>query len=101
MISRIEGVLAELIDGRAMLACAGGITYELLVPGFDQQRLAVCVGQNVTFHTLHYLEAQGPTGPFIPIRGPKDGGSKSASPTASIAVSPAAARSRRTEPREK
>jgi len=49
-----------------MLACAGGITYELLVPGFDQQRLAVCIGQNVTFHTLHYLEAQGPTGPFIP-----------------------------------
>jgi len=66
MISRIEGVLAELMDGRAMLACAGGITYELLVPGFDQQRLAVCIGQNVTFHTLHYLEAQGPTGPFIP-----------------------------------
>lgn len=65
MISRIEGELVDLIDGRAMLAC-GAITYELLVPGFDQQRLAVCVGQAVTFHTLHYLEAQGPTGPFIP-----------------------------------
>jgi Holliday junction DNA helicase RuvA len=66
MISRIEGVLVELNDGRAMLQCVGGIAYELFVPGFDQQRLASCVGQPVTFHTLHYLEAQGPTGPFIP-----------------------------------
>lgn len=66
MISRIEGVLVELNDGRAMLACVGGIAYELFVPGFDQQRLAACVGQAVTFHTLHYLEAQGPTGPFVP-----------------------------------
>jgi Holliday junction DNA helicase RuvA len=65
MISRIEGDLTELSDGRAMLAC-GAITYELLIPGYDQQRLAACVGQPITFHTLHYLEAQGPTGPFIP-----------------------------------
>lgn len=65
MISRIEGELVEYIDGRAMLAC-GAITYELLVPGYDQQRLAGRVGESVVFHTLHYLESQGPTGPFIP-----------------------------------
>jgi Holliday junction DNA helicase RuvA len=65
MISRIEGELLDLTDGRAMIAC-GQLTYDVLVPGFDQQRLAVHVGQSVVFYTLHYLEAQGPTGPFIP-----------------------------------
>ncbi len=65
MISRIEGELVEMIDGRAMIAC-GQLTYEILVPGFDQQRLATRVGEGVVFHTLHYLEAQGPTGPYIP-----------------------------------
>jgi Holliday junction DNA helicase RuvA len=66
MISRIEGELVEMsAEGRAMIAC-GQLTYEILVPGYDQQRLAACVGQEVILHTLHYLEAQGPTGPFIP-----------------------------------
>ncbi len=65
MISRIEGELLELIDGRAMLAC-GSLTYELHVPGFDHMRLAACTGRTMVFHTLHYLESQGPTGPFVP-----------------------------------
>jgi len=65
MISRIEGELVELTDGRAMIAC-GAVTYEVLVPGYDQQRLATLVGGPCAVHTLHYLEAQGPTGPFVP-----------------------------------
>jgi Holliday junction DNA helicase RuvA len=65
MISRIEGELLAMTDGRAMIAC-GQIAYEILVPGFDQQRLAARVGQAMSFHTLHYLESQGPNGPFIP-----------------------------------
>lgn len=67
MISRIEGELVSVAQGRALLSC-GQITYELLVPGFDEQRLAASAGrgERVSFHTLHYLEAQGPTGPFIP-----------------------------------
>jgi holliday junction DNA helicase RuvA len=66
MISRIEGELVEMsAEGRAMIAC-GQLTYEILVPGYDQQRLAACVGQEIVLHTLHYLESQGPTGPFIP-----------------------------------
>jgi len=65
MISRIEGELVEMADGRAMIAC-GQLTYEVLVPGFDQQRLAMHLGERIAFHTLHYLESQGPTGPFIP-----------------------------------
>jgi holliday junction DNA helicase RuvA len=65
MISRIEGELVAMADGRAMIAC-GAITYEVLVPGYDQQRLSAVVGSSIVVHTLHYLEAQGPTGPFIP-----------------------------------
>ena len=34
MISRIEGVLIELEDGRAHLRC-GGLVYEVLVPAAD------------------------------------------------------------------
>ena len=65
MISRIEGELVAMADGRAMIAC-GALTYEVLVPGYDQQRLAASVGSSIVVHTLHYLESQGPTGPFIP-----------------------------------
>lgn len=65
MISRIEGVLLVVQDGRAQLGC-GHVTYEVLIPGADQQRLAKMIGQTLSFDTLHYLESQGPTGPFVP-----------------------------------
>lgn len=65
MISRIEGVLLVVQDGRALLGC-GHVTYEVLIPGADQQRLATMIGQTVSFDTLHYLESQGPSGPFVP-----------------------------------
>lgn len=65
MISRIEGVLLVVQDGRAQLGC-GHVTYEVLIPGADQQRLATMIGQTLSFDTLHYLESQGPTGPFVP-----------------------------------
>ena len=56
MINRIEGLLESITDdGRALLRC-DHITYELFVPGADQQRLASMTGQSVQFHTLHYLE---------------------------------------------
>lgn len=65
MISRIEGQLLALENGRALLRC-GGITYELMVPGADEQRLANMIGQTIEFHTLHYLEGQGQSPPFVP-----------------------------------
>jgi len=66
MISRIEGDLVSITeDGRAFLCC-DHITYELLIPGADHQRLATMIGQSVRFHTLYYLENQGQGAAYIP-----------------------------------
>jgi len=66
MISRIEGqLLAMTSDGRALLAC-DHLTYEVMVPGSDQQRLASMTGQTVLFHTLYYLENQNQGASYIP-----------------------------------
>jgi len=66
MINRIEGLLESITDdGRALLRC-DHIVYELFVPGADQQRLAAMSGQNVQFHTLHYLENRDQGAAYIP-----------------------------------
>ncbi|MDY7110389.1 MAG: Holliday junction branch migration protein RuvA [Planctomycetota bacterium] len=65
MISRIEGRLVAVDGGRAHVVC-GGLTYEVLVPAADQQRLAAAIGETVSFDTLHYLEGQGQGSSFIP-----------------------------------
>jgi len=65
MISRIEGRLLSIADGKALLA-ADHITYELLIPGADHQRLNTMVGQTVQFHTLHYFENQSQGAAYIP-----------------------------------
>ena len=65
MICRIEGELLSVTDGRALLAC-DAITYEILVPGADEQRLATMVNQTITFHTLHYMESHNNGAAFVP-----------------------------------
>jgi Holliday junction DNA helicase RuvA len=65
MISRIEGRLVAVVRGRAHVEC-GGLTYEVFVPATDQQRLAAAIDETVSFHTLHYLEGQGPGSSFVP-----------------------------------
>ena len=62
MISRIEGVLVEVGDGRAHVQC-GGLVYEVLIPAADEGRLTASIDQSVLLHTLHLLEgaAQGTT----------------------------------------
>jgi Holliday junction DNA helicase RuvA len=65
MISRIEGELLGVRDGRAHLQC-GQLTYELLIPGADEQRLAASAGQTITFHTLHYLESPNNGATYLP-----------------------------------
>lgn len=65
MISRIEGVLTRVHDGRAFLQC-GHLTYELLIPGADEQRLAASTNQTAVFHTLHYLESPNNGASFVP-----------------------------------
>lgn len=65
MISRVEGTLVGVGEGRAEVRC-GELTYELLVPAADQGRLAGEVGQAVCFHTTHFLESQGQGASYVP-----------------------------------
>lgn len=66
MISRIEGQLLTVCEGCAELLLSDNLTFELLVPGADEQQLATCVGRTVSFHTLLYLESQGQGTSFFP-----------------------------------
>jgi Holliday junction DNA helicase RuvA len=65
MISRIEGELLGAASGAVELRC-GDLTYALLVPAFDVERLAALKGRRVEFHALHYLESQGQGASFVP-----------------------------------
>lgn len=65
MISRIEGVLIELEDGRAHLRC-GGLVYEVLVPAADHGALSLEMGNSIELHTLHVLEGSSQGSSFRP-----------------------------------
>jgi len=65
MISRLEGELVALTGDRAQLR-SGPITYEVLIPAADQQRLASQLRETVSLHTLHFLEGQGQGSSFVP-----------------------------------
>jgi Holliday junction DNA helicase RuvA len=65
MITRIEGRLVDVGKGRARIEC-GPLTYELLIPASDEQRLLARIDQTVAFQTLHYLEGQGQGSIFTP-----------------------------------
>ena len=66
MIARIAGNLEELREGSAYVSAGGGITYEVLVPACDVERLARRVGQEVVLHTIHYLEGDPSHGAQTP-----------------------------------
>lgn len=65
MISRIDGTLESVADGRALVR-QGQTVLEILVPACDEMRLAGQVGDEVSFHTLHYLESQGQGASYWP-----------------------------------
>jgi len=66
MISRIEGVLEDVVDGVAEVRVGDGLIYELLVPACDAGELLMQKGTRVSFFTLHYLESQGQGSHFVP-----------------------------------
>jgi len=66
MISRIEGVLEDVVDGVAEVRVGDGVIYELLVPACDAGELTMRQGTRVPFFTLHYLEGQGQGSHFVP-----------------------------------
>ena len=65
MISRVDGTLESVANGRAQVR-QGQTVLEVLVPACDEMRLAGQVGEAVTFHTLHYLESQGQGASYWP-----------------------------------
>ncbi len=66
MICRIEGLLETITDGRAYVALEGGLTYELLLPGFVAARLGGQIGSPVSLHTVHFLEGSAQGANMIP-----------------------------------
>jgi Holliday junction DNA helicase RuvA len=65
MIVRISGILSEVHDGHAVLD-RDGIAYEVLACGYACAELAMSRGQEVTLHTLEYLEGSTVGGNLIP-----------------------------------
>ncbi|MCL2701645.1 MAG: helix-hairpin-helix domain-containing protein [Phycisphaerae bacterium] len=66
MIARLSGLLEELSGGGALIATAGGLWYEVLLPAADIERLGGRVGKEVVLHTIHYLEGDPSHGAQTP-----------------------------------
>ena len=65
MISAITGELRRVEEDRVSVQC-GPILYELLVPAADVTALHVNLGEQVTFHTIFYLEGDAARGNLEP-----------------------------------
>ena len=66
MISRITGRLERLLEGEALMDLGAGLCYDVHVPACDVERLQRCAGQDVTLHTIHYLEGDPSRGNLLP-----------------------------------
>ena len=65
MITRLRGKLVAIDEGKAMIAVEA-ITYELLIPASDVEKLLDRLGEQLEFHTLHYFEGQSQGSSFVP-----------------------------------
>jgi Holliday junction DNA helicase RuvA len=65
MISAITGELRRVEEDRVSVQC-GPILYELLIPAADTTELQVNLGEQVTFHTIFYLEGDAARGNLEP-----------------------------------
>jgi Holliday junction DNA helicase RuvA len=67
MITRLAGRLERLDEHAAIVHTPGAPwALEVLLPGYLARDLAQRTGQDVTLHTLFYLEGQGQGSSFIP-----------------------------------
>ena len=55
MITRLRGKLVAVDEGKVMIA-VDAITYELLIPAADVEKLLDRISQQIEFHTMHYFE---------------------------------------------
>lgn len=65
MISALTGQLRSIDDDRVHVQ-VGAILYELMVPAADIDALRAAVGQEMTFHTIFYLEGDASRGGVDP-----------------------------------
>ena len=65
MITRLRGKLVAVDAGKAMIA-VDAITYELLIPAADVEKLLDRISHQIEFHTMHYFEGQSQGSSFIP-----------------------------------
>ncbi|MCE5278286.1 MAG: Holliday junction branch migration protein RuvA [Planctomycetaceae bacterium] len=66
MIARISGRLEQVAGGSALVDVGGGLWYEVLVPGFDVERLSRRCGQEIVLYTIHYLDGDPAYGSQTP-----------------------------------
>jgi len=66
MISRITGTLERISGCEALMDLRAGVCYEVHVPACDVEFLGGHVGQEVTLHTIHYLEGDPSRGNMLP-----------------------------------
>lgn len=65
MITRINGKLVALPEDTATLAI-DAFEYEVLIPGFTRRQLQSRIGENVSLHTIHYLDGNPGQGRVTP-----------------------------------
>lgn len=65
MIVRMTGIVSEVQNDRAVID-RDGIGYEMLVCGYSIGELTACCGQQVTLHTMEYLEGSAAGGNLTP-----------------------------------
>ena len=65
MIAALTGELKQVREDRVHVQ-AGASVYELLVPASDFNQLQTCLGQEVTFYTILYLEGDASRGNLEP-----------------------------------
>jgi Holliday junction DNA helicase RuvA len=65
VITRLRGKLVAVDEGKVMIA-VDAITYELLIPAADVEKLLDRISQQIEFHTMHYFEGQSQGSSFIP-----------------------------------
>ena len=66
MIARITGRLEQVGQEAVLVDVGGGIWYEVLIPAFEADHLSRRLGQEVSIHTIHYLDGDPTRGGQIP-----------------------------------
>lgn len=65
MITNISGTLSQLAEDRATLQ-VGPLAYEVLIPDFVRRQLQSSMGQEISLHTIFYLDGNPTQGRLSP-----------------------------------